>query len=228
MARTIAICLESGSKRTFASAMEWPGWSRSGRSEQEAMDALLTYGPRYAAAISLTGVGFRAPRSANELEVSERLAGGSGTDFGVPGATWSAEARPVTPADLRRLSQLLEAAWRTFDASARAAEGATLRKGPRGGGRDLDRIVLHVLEAEQAYLTQLGSRVPKGGDEDTTAQMRQVRERVLETLSALARGEPLADPNRVTKRWSPRYFVRRSAWHALDHAWEIEDRRESE
>ena len=29
---------------------------------------------------------------------------------------------------------------------------------------------------------------------------------------------------RVAKPWSPRYAVRRAAWHVLDHAWEIEDR----
>jgi len=24
--------------------------------------------------------------------------------------------------------------------------------------------------------------------------------------------------------WTPRYFVRRVAWHTVDHLWEIEDR----
>ena len=46
----------------------------------------------------------------------------------------------------------------------------------------------------------------------------------LGTLEARARGEEPDEPNKVRSRWGPRYFVRRSAWHALDHAWEIEDR----
>jgi hypothetical protein len=37
-------------------------------------------------------------------------------------------------------------------------------------------------------------------------------------------GKPVADPRQTKRPWSPRFFVRRSAWHALDHAWEIEDR----
>jgi hypothetical protein len=28
-------------------------------------------------------------------------------------------------------------------------------------------------------------------------------------------------------KWPPAYAARRIAWHALDHAWEIEDRSES-
>jgi hypothetical protein len=40
----------------------------------------------------------------------------------------------------------------------------------------------------------------------------------------------LASPNGgtppVPKGWPPRYAARRIAWHALDHAWEIEDRSE--
>jgi hypothetical protein len=54
--------------------------------------------------------------------------------------------------------------------------------------------------------------------------MRQVREAALATLEALARGAEPEDPSAVKRRWSPRSFVRRSAWHALDHAWELEDR----
>jgi hypothetical protein len=47
---------------------------------------------------------------------------------------------------------------------------------------------------------------------------------VLEGLEhAVTDGIPARGP-RGGKRWSAPYFVRRAAWHVLDHAWEIEDR----
>ena len=98
-----------------------------------------------------------------------------------------------------------------------------LRKGPRGGGRDLDKIVDHVREAEEAYVHQAGAKrsVIEGGRGDATARRRAA---VLEIVATKAGGKPLAEPNAVRKPWSTRYFVRRAAWHVLDHAWEIEDR----
>jgi hypothetical protein len=41
---------------------------------------------------------------------------------------------------------------------------------------------------------------------------------------ARAHGELPDQGPRGGKRWPARYAIRRSAWHALDHAWEIEDR----
>jgi hypothetical protein len=55
--------------------------------------------------------------------------------------------------------------------------------------------------------------------------MADVRRASLDLLAAIAGGEtPEPGPRRKRPFWQPRYFVRRSAWHALDHAWEIEDR----
>ena len=56
--------------------------------------------------------------------------------------------------------------------------------------------------------------------------MAELRAAFVETLRALAEDRPLAEPNKVRRPWGQRYAVRRSAWHALDHAWEIEDRSE--
>ncbi|OGN77318.1 MAG: hypothetical protein A3G84_05400 [Chloroflexi bacterium RIFCSPLOWO2_12_FULL_71_12] len=44
----IPIYLERGEKRTFAGAIEWPGWCRSGKDESSAVQVLLESGPRYA------------------------------------------------------------------------------------------------------------------------------------------------------------------------------------
>jgi hypothetical protein len=216
---SIKVALEVGSKRIFAVALDWPGWARSGKTEDEALARLAEYTPRYAAAVREKSL-----RASPTLDVAERLNGDSGTDFGVPSIAPAADAKRLTDADTKRLLRLLEAAWRTFDRAADAAAGKTLRLGPRGGGRTLEKMTGHVLEAEEAYLHQLGQKRPKPPARDAPSRMRVVRSLTLETLAALSRGEEPPDPNKVHRRWTPRYHVRRSAWHALDHAWEHEDR----
>ncbi|HYM53008.1 MAG TPA: hypothetical protein VEW45_05960 [Candidatus Dormibacteraeota bacterium] len=224
MSDVIAVYLEIGTKRTFAGAIEWPGWCRSGRTEDEALQALVAYAPRYAAIVGRAKPQFHAPRDVADLKVVERLKGGSGTDFGVPGEAPGADRRPLDAAGLARLRRLLTRCWSAFDAAAATATGIELRKGPRGGGRELPKIVTHVREADEAYLVQLGARRPRARGPDEAAETDRLHLAMLEALQARAGGEPLAEPNRVKKPWTPRYSVRRSAWHLLDHAWEVEDR----
>ena len=215
---SLRVVIETGTKRSFASALDWPGWSRAGRTPEAAVEALLEYAPRYARVGKRAGERLDAPGSVDEVEIVERLRGGGTTDFGVPGVPAAAEAAPLGVADLGRLAALLRAAWDEVDAIADRAGGVELRKGPRGGGRDLDKILGHVREAEAAYLGQLGARPPKA---ETMAPIRQA---LLETLDARVTGRPIAEPRRTKRPWSPRYAIRRAAWHVLDHAWEIEDR----
>lgn len=153
----------------------------------------------------------------------ERLKGGSGTEFGVPGSAARSEDGAVSASELKRLISLLEAAWASFDGAARAAKGVTLTTGPRGGGRSREKMIGHVLEAELAYLGQLGSRPPERPS-DPERGLAVVRDAFLETLKARVAGDPLPNPRNTKRPWSPRYAVRRSAWHTLDHAWELEDR----
>lgn len=211
MTEPLAVYLEVTRKRAFAGAVEWPGWCRAGKTEEEALAALVAYSDRYA---KVVGRGIPAPRGVEDLEVVERLTGNATTEFGAPGVAPAADDRPVDAKDLKRLTTILEASWRAFDRAAEGAVGVTLTKGPRGGGRDVPKIVEHVEGAEESYLSKLGSRAPEVG----------LRTAILTALEARAKGKPVADPNKVEKLWSPRYYVRRSAWHALDHAWEIEDR----
>ncbi len=224
----IAVYLEVGKHRTLASALDWPGWCRGGRDEASALEALVEYGPRYERALSAAGLPFQAPADVSCLLVVERLAGNATTDFGAPDIAPSTDAAQVDDAELRRLEALLKACWSAFDAAVLAAEGKELRKGPRGGGRDVAGITRHVLEAEASYLVRLGGKRPGRGDEDNEIDpggvMEDRRQAVLGALGAASRGEfPLRGP-RGGARWTPRYFVRRAAWHVLDHAWEIEDR----
>ena len=218
------VYLEIGKTRTFAGALDWPGWCRSGRDEASALQALISYGPRYAAVLRDTQLQLHPPAAVSDLIVVERLVGNSTTDFGAPGIAPSTDSRPMDTDELERSQIILEACWRALDNAIRSANGRELRKGPRGGGRDLKSIGEHVYGAEIAYLGSLGGKfkpdVRNGSHPENTA----LRHEILTTLAASARGEIPARGPRGGLRWTPRYFVRRLAWHALDHAWEIEDR----
>ncbi|HEX2222100.1 MAG TPA: hypothetical protein VHK06_06200 [Candidatus Limnocylindria bacterium] len=223
MSEAIPVYLELGARRAFAGAVEWPGWCRSGNGEAAALEALVAHGERYAAAVGKAGGRFTAPGSVDDLDVVERLEGNATTDFGAPGIAPAADERSLDRRELRRLSKLLEASWRFLDRCAAAAHGVPLRKGPRGGGRDLDAIVGHVLDAERSYLWQLGTKAAPGDGLSPADRAAELRRAILDTLVARVRGDELTSGRRA-RLWTPRYFVRRAAWHVLDHAWEIEDR----
>lgn len=140
------VILEIGKKRVFACAAAWPGWCRSGRSEELALETLAAYLPRYA---------------------------------------------PVA------------------------------RLGPRGGGRDTEQIVEHVTGAEASFARKIGvrHRRPDVGDEAAIAAMRPA------ITAALGQASDGTVP--LPGGWPVRYAARRIAWHALDHAWEIEDKSEA-
>ena len=217
MGERLAIAIEAGARKVFASALDWPGWSRSGRTEEAAVEALLGYAPRYAPVAAAASLAL--PR-AFEAEVDERSTGGSGTDFGVPSIlTHAADARPVDAAEAARLAALVEAAWSTFDRVAAGAP-AELRKGPRGGGRDRDKMAGHVVEADWYYARELGLKLRQPALADRPA-IDALRQAVLAVLREPSDGAPLAG-----RKWPQRYAARRIAWHALDHAWEMEDRSE--
>jgi hypothetical protein len=145
-------------------------------------------------------------------EIVERVDGDAGTDFGVPSKPVDAERRPLDADEAERLATLLDACWRVFDQVVAQAP-AELRKGPRGGGRDTAKIVDHVLGAEPAYTSAIGVKLkaPPAGEAKAIAEHRAA---ILAAVRAGGEGG----------KWPLRYFVRRTAWHVLDHAWEIEDR----
>jgi hypothetical protein len=220
----INVYLEIGKKRTFAGAIDWPGWCRSGRDERSALRALLDYGPRYGIVLRGTRLGFLPPVDVSAFDVAERLVGNATTDFGAPSLAPSSDTRPINDEELPRLQALLKACWRAFDAATNLAEGKELRKGPRGGGRDLDSIIKHVLGADTAYLGRVAWRIKVGDDNDARGQLPVIRQAILDALTQSAHGDLPPRGPRGGTLWTPRYFVRRVTWHVLDHAWEIEDR----
>ena len=133
--------------------------------------------------------------------------------------TAEAERAKVTPAAARRLVGLVTAAWATFNEIA-AASPAELRKGPRGGGRDRDPLIDHVIGAETAYARKLGVKLKRPASSDIAA-IEELREAIAAVVGAPSDGSPVL-PN----GWTTRYAAHRIAWHVLEHAWEMQDRAE--
>jgi len=216
---TVLVMIEAGRRRVFASALDWPGWSRSGGTERLAIAELEHYRSRYAAVaaragLALPGAGF---------EVALRAPGiSTDADFGSLGKAVEREYEPVGAAAAHRLAGLLEACWDEFDRAAAAAP-ALLPRGPRGGGRDISEVIGHVLESEALYAARLGLKVgrssrPSGltaADLDS-AEVAALRARIAAVIRSGSEGEP--GPRRS---WPLRYAARRIGWHVLDHAWQL-------
>jgi hypothetical protein len=218
------IYIEAGQKKVFAAAVDWPGWCRSGKDEPAAVQALMDAAPRYAKIASYAGLEFSLPETASQLHTIARLEGNTTTDFGAPDMQLPDDWDPVPADELERCVRLLKACWQAFDEAVEKAAGKELQKGPRGGGRDLAKIVDHVVGAEEAYLKSLGWQLHPAGTETTDERKELVRSEVIQGLGAAAAGQLERVGPRGGMRWPPRFFARRLAWHAVDHAWEIEER----
>lgn len=224
MMSAINVFIEIGKKRIFAGAVDWPGWCRSGRDEKTALRALLDYGPRYAQVLHSKGIDFQIPTHESDLRVAERHEGNAGTDFGAPAIIPDADREPMDPKEYERLQTILLACWQALDTAVGRAAGRELRKGPRGGGRDVNKIVDHVLGADQAYLARLAWKHKRDSANDAVEELHRTRQAVISALEAAVKGDLPKQGPRGGIIWPPRYFIRRVAWHVLDHAWEIEDR----
>jgi hypothetical protein len=163
-------------------------------------------------------VPFEAP-SGETLRVVESVAGSASTDFGVPGAIAKLDTKPLSATEGKRLGTLVKAAWAVYD-QILAGAPSELRKGPRGGGRDRDKMADHVRDAEGAYVRKLGLRLAPPARTDRRG-IAEFRAAIVDALQRPSSGKAL-----VEKGWPQRYAARRIAWHALDHAWEIQDRSE--
>lgn len=218
------IYLEIGQKKVFAVAVHWPGWCRFGQDEQLAVQRLIETAPRYARIAKQANLDFTVPDTTAQFDIVTRLDGNATTDFGAPDRPLTNDWDPLAAGELDRYVDLLKACWHTFDQAVAKAEGKELQKGPRGGGRDRAKILEHVVGAEEMYLKSLGWKFTAVQSVAIKERRDRVREEVIKGLRAAADGQLLRKGPRGGERWSPRYFVRRLAWHVVDHAWEIEDR----
>lgn len=222
----VPVALEIGKTRTFASALDWPGWTRIGHDEAAALEALLAYGPRYQRALRSAQLSFNAPTNLDAFGIAERLPGGSATDFGAPNVAPAADAAAVDATELERLQRILRACWETFAEVVELANDRPLRKGPRGGGRTTLQIADHVIESHYSYLRRIYWHEPHETTADIPAMIEAVDLADEQALAFATSDQMPATGPRGGALWTPRYFVRRAAWHILDHAWEIEDKLE--
>jgi hypothetical protein len=221
---SVRIFIETGQKRIFAGAVDWPGWCRSAQDEETALQTLADYAPRYAKVLQSGGIAFPVITIPSDLVVIERHAGNAATDFGSPAIVLDADRAPVERMELERLRAILLACWQAFDGAAQRSAGRELQKGPRGGGRELAEIVNHLIGADQAYLGKIAWKYKAESGKNPIEERDRIRQAILDAIEvAVNKGLPEQGPRGGTI-WPVRYFIRRVAWHVLDHAWEIEDR----
>ena len=205
-------------KRSVAFSLDWPGWSRGAKTAELALDTLESYRDRYRPIAKLAGM-LKEFDAAGPLKVVEDRVGTGSTDFwGISFSPSSSEKGPLSKAEFDRRIKLLRGAWAFFDSVA-ARVSAEMRKGPRGGGRDRDRIISHVIRQEsESFATQVGLRIPENAAL-TPDGLKQHRETYVEAMRAYNAGE-----GKRMRSWSLPFLIRPSAFHTRDHAWEMEDK----
>jgi hypothetical protein len=213
------IYLELAKKKTVAVALNAIGFYRIGKTEDEVLASLLEYGERYAKIVNPAGIDFQPPNSLDDINIVTRYEGNSTTAFGSPGIIPDEDKRPITAADAEKYEKLLRTCWAAFDKALANAEGKELQKGPRGGGRDLEKIIAHVRDSNLAYLSKQGQKVPKQLREDRGA----IRIAILEILPIAIEGSIPKEGPRGGAMWPTPYFIRSVVGHIIDHIWEIEN-----
>ena len=218
MTNQLRVMLEIGpkGKQVVAVAPDWPGLERGAKTGGAALERLQAYLPRYAQVAKLAGME-AAFAASTILDVVERYPGTGSTDFwGISFAFSNIDRQDLSSAALDRDLILLQACWAFFDA-VRGRVSPEMQKGPRGGGRDRDHIVRHTLGTEQDFAQKVGVRTPQGAlltDEGLQAH----RDAYRTTIRAFhAQGK-------LARTWPLRYLIRHTAFHTLDHAWEMEDK----
>ncbi|MEO8510241.1 MAG: hypothetical protein ABI534_03265 [Chloroflexota bacterium] len=205
-------------KRAVAIAIDWPGWSRGAKTPDAAIEALEAYRERYRPVARLAG--FEAEfDAAGALDIVEDHVGVGSTDFwGISFAASSFEQGPMPAGEIERKLALLQAAWRFFDDVA-ARVSAEMAKGPRGGGRDRDEIVAHVFRNEEGdFGRRVGVHTPEGAI-FTDDGLRTHRANFLAGIR-----DHNAEGKKAGRSWTVPFLIRHTAFHALDHAWEMEDK----
>ena len=218
MDNPIRVMLEIGpkGKKVAAVAPDWPGLERGATTGEAAIERLLSYVPRYATVTKLAGMEAAFATNTN-IDVVERYAGTGSTDFwGISFAFSSIDKQAMSGEALERELTLMRACWAFFD-DVRLRVSAEMRRGPRGGGRDRERIVRHTFAAELDWAKGLGVFTPL--DAMLTGEgLNAHRDAYCNAIRALH------SQGKMARTWPLRYLIRHTAYHTLDHAWEMEDK----
>jgi len=218
MANQLRVTLEIGpkGKKVAAVAPDWPGLERGDKTGEAALERLQAYLPRYAQVAKLAGM--EAEFAAlGTVDIVEQYAGTGSTDFwGISFAFSSIDRQDLSRAELDRELTLLQGCWAFFD-DVRSRVSAQLQKGPRGGGRDRDHIVGHTLRVEQDWAAKVGVPTQEGSMLSEEG-LQAYRDAYCDAMRAFHTQGKLA------RTWPLRYLIRHSAYHTLDHAWEMQDR----
>jgi len=204
-------------KRWVAVAADWPGFERGGKTEDEAVEKLVRYVARYLPIAKRVRLGSEL-ESQTDVEIIGRYQGTGSTDFwGISFAPSPLDHEPYDAHTFDRQVRLLRSAWTEFDETA-ARVSADLRPGPRGGGRSRDRIIQHVTGQEGGDFSRRVGVPADYGDLPTPAELTVHRDRFVDAMRAwYEEGKPLG-------KWTIPYLLRHSAYHVLDHTWEMQDR----
>jgi hypothetical protein len=204
-------------KRWVAVAADWPGLERGGKTEDLAVAKLVDYVPRYLPVAKRVRLG-SALATQTDLDIIGRYPGTGSTDFwGVSFAPSPLDRQPFDAPTFDRQVRLLRAAWAEFDETA-ARVSAELRPGVRGGGRSRDQIIRHVLANEGEDFSKRVDAKSELVDLLRPSGLAQHRDRFVEGMRAwYEEDKPLG-------KWTIPYLLRHTAYHVLDHTWEMQDR----
>lgn len=221
MATHIRVTLEIGpkGKKVVAIAPDWPGLERGAKTEEEAVAMLRSYIPRYSPVAKLAGLDTTF-NLIEDVDVVEQYPGTGSTDFrGISFAFSSIDNQEISAEELERELILLQACWAFFD-DVRKRVSAEMQKGPRGGGRDRDQIVGHTFATEQDWAKKVGVLTPDGAML-TNEGLKTHREAYCQAIRDFHSEGKTA--GKVAK-WPLRFLIRHTAFHTMDHAWEMEDK----
>jgi hypothetical protein len=219
MANELRVTLEVGpkGKKVVAVAPDWPGLERGAKTGEAAIERLQAYRPRYAKAAKLAGMDAEYAASTT-VDVVEEYPGTGSTDFwAISFAFSSIDRQDMSREELDRELTLMQACWTYFD-EVRGRVSAEMEKGPRGGGRNRDTIVLHVLATEQEWANKVGVGTRQGARVTDDKGVQAFRRSYCAAIRAFH------SEGRIARTWPLRYLIRHTAYHTMDHAWEMEDK----
>jgi hypothetical protein len=207
-------------KKSVAFSLDWPGWSRGARTAELAVETLEAYRARYRPIARIAGMLAEFDAAGALVVVEDRVGTGSTDFWGISFSPSSTEHGPMGEAELERKLALLQASWSFFD-DVRARVSPEMRKGARGGGRMREEIFRHVIRVESLdHAKQVGVREDDDGTALTPEGLRQHREAYIAGIRDYNAGKV----DRTMRSWSLPFLIRHSAFHTLDHAWEMEDK----